>query len=251
MTDASNAPDPEKDRVVAALSTKGSALKKYQAFFVGQTGLGPLLRYELTMMLVSGLRGAVGYLLRKKLFPGLFASAGQEMNFGPNISLRCPGNMYFGDRVTIDDNCSLDARGARDENSFVIGGDTHIARSSVLLVKQGYLRIGSHCSIGAQNFIGAISGIEIGNHVTIADQCYIGGGRYKNALGAGPMVEQGMYTKGPIVLGHDVWMGAGARVLDGVRIGDGAIIEVGAVVTADVPPNAIMSGIPARQISER
>jgi len=243
--------DPKKDRVVAALNAQGSALAKYQTFFIGSTGLMRLLRYELVMMLCAGMRGALGYALRKTLFPGLFGTAGRGMNFGRNLSLRCPMFMSLGDRVTIDDNCALDARGTGGVGAFEIGADTLIARDCILVVKQGRLRIGRHCSIGSQTTLSAVSGIEIGDHAIIAGQCYFGGGRYKTVLGAGPMVEQGLTTKGPVILGDDVWVGAGVRVLDGVRVGDGAILGAGAVVTTDVAPNTIVGGCPARPIGTR
>lgn len=254
-TPATTPADPRKDRVIAALSEPGGALAKYQTFFVGNRRIGALIRYELAMMLASGTRGALGYVLRKQMFPGLFGQAGRGLNFGRDLTLRCPGNMRLGDHVTIDDGCMLDARGVRADidppEGFVIGPRTLIARDTILLVKEGYLRIGADCSIGSQCFLSAVSGIEIGDHAIIAGQCYLGGGRYKTEIGAGPMVEQGLVTKGPVVLGNDVWLGAGVRVLDGVTVGDGAILGAGAVVTADVPPNAIMGGVPARQIARR
>ncbi|MFA4995831.1 MAG: CatB-related O-acetyltransferase [Patescibacteria group bacterium] len=54
-----------------------------------------------------------------------------------------------------------------------------------------------------------------------------------------------------IIIGNDVWIGANSIVLDGVTIGDGAIIGAGAVVTKDVPPYAIMGGVPAKLIRYR
>ncbi|MCK0168495.1 acyltransferase [Jannaschia sp. S6380] len=242
---------PEKDRVVASLSAPGSPLAKYRAFFVGRGGAGHFLRYELAMTFAAGVGGALGFALRKVLFPGLFGSAGRGTNFGRNISLRCPGWMRLGDHVTIDDGCALDARGTAGRADFVIGDRTLIARDTILVVKQGYLRIGRDCSIGTQCTLAAVSGIEIGDHAIIAGQCYLGGGRYRHALGAGPMVDQGLETKGPVVLGRDVWVGAGVKILDGVRVGDGAILGAGCVVTGDVAPNAIMGGVPARPIGAR
>ena len=50
----------------------------------------------------------------------------------------------------------------------------------------------------------------------------------------------------PIVIGNDVWIGAGTIVLPEVKIGDGAIIGAGAVVTHDVPAYAVVAGVPAR-----
>lgn len=243
--------DPPKDRIVEALSGGGSALQKYRTFFIGRPGFRALLRYEFTIMLAGSMRGALGYLLRKKLYPGLFAQAGRGMNFGRDIALRCPARMILGDNVTIDDGCALDARGGARPEDFVIGNDTLIARGTEIVIKQGYIKIGANGSIGSQTTISSVSGIEIGDYAIIAGQCYFGGGRYKNTLGAGPMVSQGLETRGPVILGDDVWVGAGARIIDGVTIGEGAIIGAGAVVTKDVAPNTIVGGIPARELGER
>ncbi|BAB51296.1 chloramphenicol acetyltransferase [Mesorhizobium japonicum MAFF 303099] len=58
-------------------------------------------------------------------------------------------------------------------------------------------------------------------------------------------------TKGPIVLGNDVWVGARATILSGVTIGDGAVVAACSVVTKDVPPYAIVAGNPAKLIRYR
>lgn len=240
-----------KDRVVDALNDDSSALQKYQKFFVGNSSFSAFLRYEFAMMFAAGTRGALGFFLRKHLFPGLFAKTGKGVNFGRNISLRCPTRMTLGESVTIDDGCALDARGAASADDFSIGPRTLIARDTVLLVKNNHLRIGADCSIGSQCNLSGVSGIEIGDHCIIAGQCYFGGGRYKMALGEGPMVTQGLETKGPVVLGNDVWVGAHVSILDGVRIGNGAVIAAGSVVTSDVEDNAIVAGVPARVIRHR
>lgn len=57
--------------------------------------------------------------------------------------------------------------------------------------------------------------------------------------------------RGRTIVGNDVWIGRNAIVLDGVKIGDGAVVAAGAVVTKDVPPYAIVGGVPARVIRYR
>lgn len=54
-----------------------------------------------------------------------------------------------------------------------------------------------------------------------------------------------------VVIGNDVWIGADARLMEGVRIGDGAVVAAGALVNADVAPYAIVAGVPARVIGKR
>lgn len=55
----------------------------------------------------------------------------------------------------------------------------------------------------------------------------------------------------PVTIGHDVWIGHGAIVLPGRRIGDGAVVAAGAVVTKDVAPYTIVAGVPAKPVRER
>lgn len=244
--------EPEKQRLIADLgSNDQGGFAKYQAFFVGRPGLGAFLRYELSILFLAGLRGAAGYVLRGKFFPGLFLASGRGVNFGRALILRCPGRIRLGSNIAIDDNCTLDARGIDGDQRFEIGDGTLLARDVIVVSKSGDIRIGAHCSLGSQSTLSGTNGIHLGDHVLLAGQCYIGGGRYKTALGDGPMVDQGLISKGPTIIGSDVWLGAGVRVLDGVKIGDGAIVGGGAVVTKDVAPNTIVAGVPAREIGRR
>lgn len=61
----------------------------------------------------------------------------------------------------------------------------------------------------------------------------------------------GPFISGPVVIGHDVWIGQGAMFKGGITVGDGAIVAARSMVTADVPPYAIVAGTPARVVRMR
>ena len=66
-----------------------------------------------------------------------------------------------------------------------------------------------------------------------------------------PMMEQGFEAERPVVIGDDVWIGDRVVILPGVHVGEGSILAAGAVVTKDVPPYAIVGGVPAKVIKFR
>ena len=85
--------------------------------------------------------------------------------------------------------------------------------------------------------------------VTLGDGCQIGHNVVFATLNHGLSPEDRPHTyPAPIVLGRNVWVGSNATILQGVTIGDNAIVGAGAVVTKDVPANTIVGGVPARFI---
>ncbi len=107
----------------------------------------------------------------------------------------------------------------------------------------GTLRIGDGTRINYGASIAAAASVDIGARVRIGPYVMIVDTDFHDAY------ERSVRpAASPVVIGDDVWIGAKASVLKGVRIGNGAIIGVGAVVTHDVAPFAIVAGVPARQI---
>jgi len=231
--------DVHKEVVLETLyAREASSVTKYQSFFVGREGLGALVRFELIVMLCGPMPGALGFWLRKALYPRLLNRSGRGALWGRNISLRHPGQISVGDRVAIDDGCLLDAKGAGPEG-IRIGNDVLIARDTIIQAKVGPIAIGDRCTIGSQCQLSSVSGIRLGSAVMMAGQCYIGGGRYHTDDPTKPIRDQGLYSKGPVVIEDDVWLGAGVIVQDGVRIGKGSVIGAGAVIREDVPAMTI------------
>lgn len=101
--------------------------------------------------------------------------------------------------------------------------------------------------------------LEIGHYCSIAEgvKFILGGNHYYHTFSTYPfkvMVmkeEKEAWSKGPIVIGNDVWIGMDSMILSGVTIGQGAVIAAGSVVTKDVPPYAIVGGNPAKVIKYR
>lgn len=231
----------DKKSVLDSIDTEArSAFEQYLAFFVGRKSPVAFLRYELSTTLLSPLPGAAGLLLRKLLYPRLFGASGTGVTWGRNVSLRHPGRIFVGSRVGVDDNCLLDARGAGEEG-LRIGDDVLVARDTLIQAKTGPVSLGNRVTVGSQCQLSSVSGIHIGDDSMIGGHCYVGGGRYHFDDRERPIRTQGLFSRGPVHIEEDVWIGACAVVLDGVRIGRGAIIGAGAVVQEDVPPYTIVS----------
>ncbi|KAA3657423.1 MAG: acyltransferase [Chloroflexi bacterium] len=231
-------------------SSGGSALDRYRQKAAGDMSVMRLLQYELGMTLFSNMAGGAGYLLRKWFISSLFGEVGSGLILGRGVTLRHPGKMAIGKNVAIDDYVMIDASGA-GENGVRINDQVIVSRNCVVQGKTGYVHIGKKADIGCNTMITSATGISIGKYVLIGGNCYIGGGRYFADKLDVPMMMQGVFSKGPVIIEDDVWLGANVTVLDGVRIGKGSIIGAGAVVTKDIPDYKIAVGMPARVIGDR
>ena len=113
------------------------------------------------------------------------------------------------------------------------------------------IEIGCNCKFGAWNHISAINKIQIGDGcltgkwVTIVDNSH--GCSSAEEVTIAP-ARRPVVSKGPVVIGKNVWIGDKATILPGVTIGDGAIIAANAVVAKDVPDYCVVGGIPATVI---
>jgi len=244
--------DIRKENLSNELHRKsGGALAAYRSKVLGDSaGFFQLLRFELAAMFCLNLGGGLGYLLRKKMLAPLFKQCGKSLILGKGLVLRKPGNIEIGDNVAIDDYVMLDCY--RDKMpALTIADDVIISNSCVIQAKIGSLTIGAHCDIGAHTIITSIGGIQLDTSVLIGGNCYIGGARYHFEQLEVPIMDQGVYSHGPITIGTGTWIGASVTIIDGVSIGKGCVIGAGALVTTDIPDYGVAVGVPAKVIRYR
>lgn len=128
------------------------------------------------------------------------------------------------------------------DSRIMVGTATYgVGEKTVLLFRSDdRVTIGSYCSLAY--------GVTI---VASGEHNYRGVANFPFAAVHRGEVDRDTLKKGEVIIGNDVWIGAKATILSGVNVGDGAVIAAGAVVCRDVPPYAIVGGVPARLIKYR
>ena len=226
-----------------------SARQKYAALVVGRPGWGALIWHEAVTLASQNIPGALGLVLRKVLYPSLLGRCGRNVVFGQNVVLRHPHKIRIGDNVVIDDNCLLDAKGDTNRG-IAIGSGVFIGRNTILSCKNGDIDVDDGANIGFNCELFSASRVRIGRDTLLAAYCYVIGGDHDFSDPGRAVLEQGRKSLG-VEVGEGAWIGAGAKVLDGVTIGNRSIVGAAAVVRDSVPDRAIAVGIPARVVGQR
>jgi acetyltransferase-like isoleucine patch superfamily enzyme len=148
----------------------------------------------------------------------------------------------------------------RRPESITIGEHSHVRGELLLFWEGGEIRIGAWSYVGHGSRVWSRESIHIGDYVLISHEVEIHDTdahpldwreRRRDiecVLGGRPAERPQAIGSAPVVIEDDVWIGARAIILKGVRIGRGAIVAAGSVVTRDVPPFTLVAGNPAREI---
>jgi acetyltransferase-like isoleucine patch superfamily enzyme len=158
--------------------------------------------------------------------------------------------LYLGKNIFMDDRVVIYQR--ETGGAIHLSDQVYLYRDTILETGEGgSIEIGKEASIHPRCQINAYqSAIEIGKGVMLAPNCALYS--YDHGIAPGkPIREQFIKSKGPIIIGEEAWLSVGVIVLSGVRIGDGAVVAAGSVVTHDIPDGAIAAGNPARVIKMR
>lgn len=140
---------------------------------------------------------------------------------------------------------SVAADGGGGGGRVVVGRNTTLDIGSVLRAYGGVISIGNDCSLNPYCvLLGGAAGLVIGNGVRIAAHTSIIASNHVFEDVSTYVHLQGISSKG-IVIEDDVWIGAGAKILDGVIVREGTIVAAGAVVTRTTQRYSIVAGVPA------
>jgi len=154
---------------------------------------------------------------------------------------RTDGMLFLGPRLQIQV-----GRGA--EVHF--GRFAWLGHGTKIRCHEGVVEIGAKTVLGQECTISAYQRVRIGQQCVIADRVMFIDFDHNVADPEQPIRRQGIYKR-DVVVGSNVWIGYGAQILRGVTVGDNAIIGASAVVTRDIPANAVVAGAPARVIRMR
>lgn len=190
-----------------------------------------------------------GYARLRGLFTARrLGACGGRLFVGSRTRLLFPRRLTVGHNVQIGADSYVNAfatEGMRLGDHVRIREGAWIQATSTLDQPGIGLTIGSETYIGPRCVLGAGGGIRIGARVTFGAGVQLLAENHNFRDGSRPIQDQGV-TRSGITVGDDVWIGNSVIVLDGVTIGAGAVVGAGSVVTADVEPQAIVVGNPAR-----
>lgn len=191
---------------------------------------------------MRGLRDAVR-LARGSFFRlALGVRAGRHFRVGsgssmPRRTLTAGDNVTIGDRVSVSGVVSL-------------GSGVVIHRDVILRAFDGHVEVGEGTTVNPFCIVYGQGGVDIGALVSIAAGTKIVAQEKVIGDPSIPTKLQGGTAEG-IRIGDDVWIGVNAVVLDGVSVGEGAVVGAGSVVTRDVEPFTVVAGVPARVLRSR
>ncbi|MDJ0687947.1 MAG: DapH/DapD/GlmU-related protein [Xenococcaceae cyanobacterium MO_188.B32] len=228
--------------------------------------------------LVEWIPRAPGVVMRNWVYRSLFAKMGHSVRIQPGVEFIQPRYIEIGDNVTINREVYISSA---DENKTQIGNNSVCLEEQVNLgygvqistfgknsqiylkkkvildrgvdlrsLNEGYIEIDECVYIGPYSCVAGPGPVKIGKSCLIGSHSGIYGNNHNFADPKHEIREQGITFKG-ITIEEDCWLGTGAKVLDGVTIGQGSVIGAGAVVTKDIPSYSVAVGVPAKVIAQR
>ncbi len=151
------------------------------------------------------------------------------------------------DRIELGRGCKIHADASVDASrsrGVRLGDKVTLNRYAYVQGGDGGVRLGDRVEINNFSIVNGTGGVDIGDDTLVGPGVRIIS--YQHRFAHGATIRSQPAEALPIRIGRDVWLGANCVILAGVTIGDGAVVAAGALVREDVPPNAVVAGVPAR-----
>lgn len=204
---------------------------------------------RLILRLLEGLTGKIGQKARGYLYRSIFKKVGADVKIRADVEFVNPSGIILDDYVQL-------GRGVKITNA----GDGSLTQLDPRVILDRGIDIRTHrpgslIEIGSRTYIGPYTCLS-GNYIKIGQDCliashtsiYANNHNYKDPH---RKIKAQGHTYLGITIEDDCWIGTGARIMDGVTIGQGSVIGAGAVVTKNIPPYSIAVGVPAQVVGRR
>ncbi len=226
-------------------------LAQYREQVVGCAPFAAFVRYEVLTSLLAGIPGALGHLLRGRLYGCFLRRFGGRSTIAKGVTLLGTDRIEIGADVGIDEYVRLQVRPVAA--GITIGDHVRIGHFTTLHAgdaSTASISIGAGSHLNCYVYINALGRVSIGENVLLAPGVVVNSGWHEYAR-RDVLVKQQPCRAIDIEIEDDVYLAAGARVLDGAHIGRGAVIGAGVTVQSYVEPYSVMIGNPAVRLGER
>ena len=226
-------------------------LNSISLYLARQAASLPHYLLEQTVMGLLGWIPTIAGIGLRSLFYRMILKSHGSAAIERNVRLRFASNIRLGHGAYLDEGVYIHAC----PKGVEIGANTLVMHGAVLHVynfrdlPHSGIKIGRDCLIGEYSVIRGQGGVTIGDRVYTSPMTQIIAVDHVCNDPQRPFIEQGITAEG-IIIEDDVWLGSACVITDGVRIGKGAVVAAGAVVTKDVAPHSVVGGVPARVIKE-
>ncbi|MEM7252798.1 MAG: acyltransferase [Pseudomonadota bacterium] len=187
--------------------------------------------------------------MRARLLRLRGASLVGPVQIEPMVSFQYPKHIVIGENTRIARNVVLRANTA-NRPGVRLGASVEILENCLLSANEGHIAIGDRTRIAPGCLVYGNGGVDIGADVLVAAHTSINTVSHNAARTDVSINSQGVNCA-PVVIEDDVWLGLNVTILQGVRIGKGAIVGAGSLVSKDIPAWSIAVGTPARVLRQR
>ena len=189
-----------------------------------------------------------GKWIREGYYKSKLKKLGSRVSFSKDVEMLHPEKVIVGNESSIGRFCTFEG------NSSITIANRVVFKQNVIIKSgkypKGEIKVGNDSYVGPNCYLDGVGGITIGSDVLISPNCKLITSQHNYLDKKSKINSQGREFS-RITVGKDVWIGANSVILPGIKIGDGAVIGAGSVVTKNVGEFEVVVGIPAKRIKMR